>query len=75
MGSNFEARFLICTECKEEFVFTVEAQEYFAERGYVEDPLMCKHCYTRSKRDKRAGGAGAPPRAEKPESVNRDIGG
>lgn len=55
MASNFEAKILICVECEEEFVFTINAQEYFAERGYSEDPKRCKHCYVQHKRDKRSG--------------------
>jgi len=54
MASNFEAKILICVECGEEFVFTTNAQEYFAERGYSEDPKRCKHCYVQHKRDKRS---------------------
>ncbi|HSG99604.1 MAG TPA: zinc-ribbon domain containing protein [candidate division Zixibacteria bacterium] len=67
MGSRLESRILVCTACNEEFVFTVEAQEYFLQKGYSEDPQMCKSCYTDNKRNKRNGaietatnGAGAP---------------
>jgi hypothetical protein len=53
MTDGYEPRVLICSECKEEFVFTVAAQEYFAERGYTEDPRRCKSCYTRLKKLQR----------------------
>ena len=53
MADGFEARVLICCECGEEFVFTVEAQQYFAERGYTEDPKRCKACHTRFKKLQR----------------------
>lgn len=53
MASGFEPKILICVECEQEFVFTTNAQEYFAERGYSEDPKRCKHCYVKHKRDKR----------------------
>ncbi len=55
MASNLQPKILICVECGEEFVFTVNAQEYFAERGYSEDPKRCKHCYVNHKREKRNG--------------------
>ncbi len=55
MTSVLKHKILVCVECGEEFVFTVQAQEYFAERGYTEDPKRCKHCYVRHKRDKRNG--------------------
>jgi len=54
MDSGFEPKILICVECGEEFVFTTNAQQYFAEKGYTEDPKRCKHCYMKHKRDKRA---------------------
>jgi hypothetical protein len=53
MIDGYEPRVLICCECKEEFVFTVAAQEYFAGRGYTEDPRRCKACYTRLKKLQR----------------------
>ncbi len=54
MESNFEPRILLCASCNEEFAFTVEAQDYFAQKGLVDDPQMCKSCYTESKRGKRS---------------------
>jgi hypothetical protein len=53
MGDGFEPRVLICSECGEEFVFTVEAQQYFAERGYTDDPKRCKSCHTKFKKLQR----------------------
>lgn len=55
MADGFEAKVLICVECEEEFIFTIGAQEYFAERGYNEEPKRCKHCYTIFKRDRKNG--------------------
>ena len=73
MGTNFKPRILICDCCNEEFVFTIEAQEYFAQRGYSDDPRMCKHCYTKGKRAKRAqNGDGKPAvTVAEPVSYNR----
>ncbi|RME27773.1 MAG: cytochrome C551 [Candidatus Zixiibacteriota bacterium] len=57
MGQNgFEPRVLICCECKQEFVFTVAAQEYFAERGYNQDPKRCKSCHMLYKKAQRKPG-------------------
>ena len=50
---RFQPRVLICCECREEFVFTVAAQQYFAERGYSEDPKRCKSCHTTHKKQQR----------------------
>lgn len=54
MANGFEPRVLICCECGEEFVFTAAAQQYFAERGYTEDPKRCKTCYTQLKKSQRS---------------------
>ncbi|MDX9858259.1 MAG: zinc-ribbon domain-containing protein [candidate division Zixibacteria bacterium] len=53
MESGFEPRVLICCDCGEEFVFTAGAQEYFAERGFSEDPKRCKACHTLYKKNQR----------------------
>jgi hypothetical protein len=53
MEIRYEPRVLICNECHEEFVFTVAAQQYFAERGYTEDPKRCKSCHMRYKKTQR----------------------
>ncbi|UCD18326.1 MAG: zinc-ribbon domain-containing protein [Candidatus Zixiibacteriota bacterium] len=53
MVGGFEPKILICEDCSEEFVFTAAAQEYFAEKGYTEEPKRCKHCYMKYKREKR----------------------
>jgi len=53
MMSGHEPRILICTECNQEFVFTGQAQQYFAERGYTDDPKRCKACHTKYKKAQR----------------------
>lgn len=65
-------KFLVCVECGEEFVFTASAQEYFAERGYTEDPKRCKHCYVKYKRDKRNDVATADNSAYNSEGYSGD---
>lgn len=55
MVNGFEPKILICSECGEEFVFTGAAQQYFAERGYTEDPKRCKACHTQYKKSQREG--------------------
>lgn len=56
MDSGFQTKILVCADCGEEFVFTVAAQEYFAEKGYTEDPKLCKSCYMLRKRVKKTNG-------------------
>ena len=35
---------LTCKECGSEFVFTAGEQEFYAERGFVNEPQRCKAC-------------------------------
>lgn len=53
MENRFIDKILICIDCKEEFVFTASAQEYFAGRGFMDDPKRCKSCYLRLKKSRR----------------------
>ena len=35
---------LTCKECKSEFVFTAGEQEFYAEKGFQNQPKMCRAC-------------------------------
>ena len=35
---------LVCKDCGQEFVFTAGEQEFYAERGFVNEPKRCKSC-------------------------------
>ncbi len=35
---------LICKECGEEFIFTAGEQEFYAEKGFMNEPQRCKSC-------------------------------
>jgi CxxC-x17-CxxC domain-containing protein len=51
----FEDKTLTCKDCGNEFVFTAGEQEFYAEKGFVNEPQRCKEC-----RDKRKAAAKAP---------------
>ena len=40
----YEDKTLVCKDCGEEFVFTAGEQEFFAEKGFVNEPQRCKAC-------------------------------
>lgn len=40
----YEDKTLICKECGKEFVFTAGEQEFYAEKGFVNEPQRCKSC-------------------------------
>jgi len=51
----YEDKTLVCKECNEEFEFTAGEQEFFAERGFQNEPQRCKAC-----REKRKAAAKGP---------------
>ena len=52
----YEDKTLVCKECGQEFVFTAGEQEFYAERGFQNEPQRCKAC-----RDDRKDDARGPP--------------
>ena len=40
----YQERNLICSDCGNEFPFTVGEQEFYAEKGFNNEPKRCKIC-------------------------------
>ena len=40
----YQDKTLVCKECGAEFVFTAGEQEFYAERGFQNEPQRCKAC-------------------------------
>ena len=40
----YEDKTLVCKECGSEFVFTAGEQEFYAEKGFKNEPQRCKAC-------------------------------
>lgn len=40
----YEDKTLVCKTCGNEFVFTAGEQEFYAEKGLVNEPKSCKEC-------------------------------
>jgi hypothetical protein len=41
---SFAEKLLNCVNCKKNFTFTVEEQEYRSSRGFPNDPGLCRPC-------------------------------
>ena len=41
----YEDKTLVCKECGKEFVFSAGEQEFYAERGFQNEPQRCKACW------------------------------
>jgi CxxC-x17-CxxC domain-containing protein len=48
---------LNCKDCGREFVFTAGEQEFYAERGFQNEPGRCKECREKRKTQKNGDGA------------------
>ena len=40
----YEDKTLVCKDCGAEFVFTAGEQEFYAEKGFENEPSRCKDC-------------------------------
>ena len=40
----YEDKTLTCKDCGNEFVFTAGEQEFYAEKGFQNEPTRCKEC-------------------------------
>ena len=45
---------LVCKDCHNEFIFTAGEQEFYAEKGFVNEPQRCKKCRDARKSASRA---------------------
>lgn len=67
----YQDKTLNCRDCGEDFVFTASEQEFYAEKGFTNEPGRCPQCRAaRKQRNSREGGFGArgsrPPREMHP---------
>ncbi|MBC9784567.1 zinc-binding protein [Heliobacillus mobilis] len=51
----FQDKVLACKECGREFEFTASEQEFYAEKGFTNEPGRCPEC--RAARKARMGGS------------------
>ena len=56
---------LVCKDCGQEFTFTAREQEFYAEKGFTNEPQRCKTC--RDARKTAAKEEAAPVKKEEPK--------
>ncbi|AFQ44620.1 MULTISPECIES: zinc-ribbon domain containing protein [Desulfosporosinus] len=49
-------KYLICRDCSQEFVFSAGEQDFYAEKGFENEPTRCPAC--RQARKQQSGGGG-----------------
>lgn len=54
-----EDKTIICKDCGNEFIFTVQEQEFYAEKGFQNEPARCLACRRSRKQQMNRRGDGA----------------
>lgn len=52
-----ENKSLVCKDCGNQFVFTVRDQQFYAEKGFENEPQRCRDCRLARKSQRVGGGA------------------
>ena len=60
----YEDKTLTCCDCGNEFIFSASEQEFYAEKGFQNEPRRCKAC--RDARKAQNGNGGAPRETQVP---------
>ena len=55
---GFTDKQIQCVECGNDFTFTAAEQEFFAQKGYTNEPKRCQSC-RQARKAERGGGARA----------------
>ena len=54
----FTEKSLQCSDCGKTFPFTAEEQEFFASKGYTNEPKRCPACRSNRRAERMSGGTG-----------------
>ena len=49
----YQDKTLVCKDCGQEFTFSASEQEFFAEKGFTNEPQRCKACRNARKQNSR----------------------
>ena len=60
----FQDKTLTCRDCGAEFVFTAAEQEFYAEKGFTNEPGRCPDCRRARKEREGFGRGGSRPQRE-----------
>jgi CxxC-x17-CxxC domain-containing protein len=55
---SFSDKTLTCRDCGTEFTFTAGEQEFYAQKGFDNEPTRCQNC-RRARKQQRDGGGGS----------------
>lgn len=55
----FNDKKLTCADCGKEFIFSATEQEFYATKGFTNEPKRCQNC-RQARKSERGGGRGGP---------------
>ena len=58
---DYQDKYIRCRDCGAEFVFSASEQQFFAEKGFDNEPKRCPTC-RRAKRDRNTSSTTSVPR-------------
>lgn len=61
-----EDKYLVCKDCGSEFVFSVSEQEFYAEKGFENEPGRCPDCRRARKQQRNDRGGFSRSREDRP---------
>lgn len=64
---SFADKTLTCRDCGMDFVFTAGEQEFYASKGFVNEPTRCPSC-RQNRKSQMASGGGREERGPRPAS-------
>ncbi|NLX71084.1 MAG: zinc-binding protein [Clostridiales bacterium] len=67
----YQDKELVCRDCGASFTFTAGEQEFYAEKGFQNEPVRCKPCRDARKANRRGDGT----RREMYDAVCAECGG
>lgn len=50
--SEYKDKTITCVDCGTDFVFTARDQEFYAEKGFNNEPKRCRSCRDKKKAEK-----------------------
>lgn len=51
--TEYQDKTKVCVDCGKEFIFTARDQEFYAEKGFQNEPKRCKECRDKKKNSRR----------------------
>jgi hypothetical protein len=52
--AEYKDKTIKCVDCGSEFIFTARDQEFYAEKGFSNEPKRCRSCRDKKKAEKNS---------------------